>query len=258
MSYDLTQLSGPEERPAIITIVAEAGLGKSSLGATMPAPVFIRTEDGLTAQEHSHVTAFPMAASSDQVLEQIQALCDQEHNFKTLVMDSVTALNTLVEKEIVANDPKQPQGINQALGGYGNGHAATSERHRLIREWAGYLSTTKGMNVVFIAHADSETIDPPDSDSYTRYSIRINKKSIAHYVDNVDLVGFIKLQTFVSGGDKDAGVRAKATTSGARIITAYPTPNHISKNRFGITADIPYDHGVNPFTPYVPFLQKES
>ncbi|MCB1638471.1 MAG: AAA family ATPase, partial [Thiothrix sp.] len=151
----------------------------------------------------------------------------------------------------VLNDPKKPKSINQALGGYGAGHNAVSDMHRMVREAAGWLMAEKGMNIVFIAHALAETVDPPDTDSYTRYSIRMNTRSVAHYSDNVDLVGFIKLRTFTRG---DGDVK-KATTTGERIITCHPTASHISKNRFGIKEDLIFAEGSNPFVPFIPALQ---
>lgn len=236
------------QRPIIATLVGEGGMGKTSLAASFPAPVFIRTEDGTASiSGREDIAMFPLCMSTQDVLDQITALATEDHPFQTLVIDSISQLNTLAEHEIVASDPKA-KSINQAMGGYGAGHSAVSERHRQIREWAGALSVSKNMNVVFIAHADSETLELPDSDPYTRYTIRIHKKSVSHYSDNVDLVAFIKLKTFTTGeADKK-----RAHSDGTRIITCYPTASHISKNRFGIEKDIAFSKGSNPFAAYVP------
>lgn len=249
MAISLASLTAPTgQRPIIVTLVAEGGMGKTSLAATFPAPVFIRTEDGTASLAgRSDVAMFPLAKSSQDVLDAIASLATEDHPFQTLVIDSITQLNTFIEAEVIASDPKA-KGINQALGGYGAGNAAVSEKHRQIREWAGALSVQKGMNVVFIAHADSETVELPDSDPYTRYTLRLHKKSVSHYSDNVDLVAFIKLKTFTTG-ESD---KKRAHSDGSRIITCYPTPSHISKNRFGIEKDISFAKGDNPFAAYIP------
>ncbi|PID48695.1 MAG: hypothetical protein CR991_10300 [Proteobacteria bacterium] len=255
MAISLKSLTKPTQRPVIITLVGEGGIGKSSLGANFPNPVFIRTEDGTQSISHrDDVALFPVANTYQDVIDAMQALATEEHSFKTLVLDSITQLNVLAEAEVVMNDPKCPKGINQALGGFGNGHAAVSDMHRMVREAAGWLVAQKNMNVVFIAHAIAETVDPPDTDSYTRYSIRMNARSVAHYSDNVDLVGFIKLRTFTRG----EGNVKKATTTGERIITCYPTANHISKNRFGIKEDLVFAEGTNPFVSWIPALQTSN
>jgi phage nucleotide-binding protein len=250
MAIDLKSLSKPrQDRPVIMTLFGEAGVGKTTLAALMPDPVIIRTEDGTASLAGAdHVALFDLAQSSQDVLDAIEALATQDHNFKTLVIDSITQLATMIEHEIVAADPKA-KSINQAGGGYGAGYNTAAERHRLIREWAGALAYDRGMNVVFVGHADTETMDLPDMDSYARYTVRMHKKSMPHYVDNVDLVGFVRLKTFTRGdGDKK-----RAISDGTREIVCHPQASNVSKNRFGIDAPIPFNlSDGNPFAPYLP------
>jgi len=255
MAISLKSLSKPTARPIIATIVGEGGIGKTTLASTFSSPtVFIRTEDGAQSLAgREDVALFPVAKSSAEVLEAIATLRNDNHPFKTVVIDSITQLNTIIEHEIVAADGKA-KSINQAVGGYGAGYSAAAERHRQIRDAIGELSEAKGMHVIFIAHSDVETIDLPDQDPYQRYTIRMHKKSVAHYSDNVDLVAYVKLKTFVRG-DSD---RKKAISTGERIVTCYPTANHISKNRFGISEDLPFELGSNPFAPYIPQLNNPT
>lgn len=245
MAINLKDLSAPKgDRPIICTIFGEAGLGKTSLAAMFPKPVFIRTEDGTTSLAgNDEVKLFPLATSSQDVLDAIEALATEDHGFKTVVLDSITQLATMIEAEIVAADPKA-KSINQAGGGYGAGYSTAADRHRIIREWLGALAYEKSMNVVAIGHADTETLDLPDADSYARYTVRMNKKSLPHWVDNVDMVGFIRLKTYtVTKGEK---VQAKST--GEREIICYPVASNVSKNRFGISEPLPFSFELgNPF-----------
>ena len=99
---------------------------------------------------------------------------------------------------------------------------ATARRlkHRQIRDWAGSLAYEKGMNVIFIGHADTEMLDLPDMDAFARYTVRMHKKSLPHYTDNVDLVGLIRLKTLIRGGDGD---KKRAISTGEREIICHPT-----------------------------------
>jgi GTPase SAR1 family protein len=248
MAINLSQLSKPTSgRPIIITLFGEGGMGKTTLAAMFPKPVFIRTEDGATSLVgNDDVSLFPLATSSQDVLDAIEALATQDHGFKTLVLDSITQLATMIEAEIVAADPKA-KSINQAGGGYGAGYSSAAERHRMVREWAGSLAYEKGMNVVFIGHADTETMDLPDMDAYSRYSVRLHKKSLPHYTDNVDAVCMVRLKTYTRGeGDKK-----RAISTGEREIICHPQASSITKNRFAIAEPLTFTFdGGNPFEQY--------
>jgi hypothetical protein len=223
-------------------------MGKTTLAAMFPNPVFIRTEDGTASLAgNDNVSLFPLATSTQDVLDAIEALATQKHDHKTLVIDSITQLATMVEAEIVANDPKA-KSINQAGGGYGAGYSAAAEKHRQIRDWAGSLAYEKGMNVIFIGHADTEMLDLPDMDAFARYTVRMHKKSLPHYTDNVDLVGLIRLKTLIRGGDGD---KKRAISTGEREIICHPQASSVTKNRFNISEPLAFTFDRNPFADFV-------
>ena len=250
----LSTISKPEDRAVIVTIIGDSGLGKTSLAATFPKPIVIRAEDGLQAiPAENRPDAFPTLTSVDALWEQLTALLKEEHDYKSLVIDSATALERLFIQHVIESDPKKPRSINQALGGYGAGLAAVAAMHQRVRKACGMLNERKGMHIVFVAHADTETIELPDQDPYTRYSLRLGKKSVAPYVDDSDIVGFLKLTTYTTGD----GERKKAISDGSRQLVTYATAANVSKNRFGITEDIPVELGVNPLVNFVPSLKGE-
>lgn len=247
----LSSIAKPQDRPILCTITGDAGLGKTSLAATFPSPIFIRAEDGLQAVPKAlRPDAFPIITTIDNLWEQLTSLIKEDHQYKTLVIDSITQLDTLFMNWIVDTDPKKPRTIAQALGGYGAGFQALSSLHGRVRKAAGILNEVKGMNIVFVAHADTETIELPDQDPYTRYNIRMQKKSVSHYVDNVDLCGFLKLETFTQGD----GDRKKAISDGTRLLVTYATAANISKNRYGITEDLIVTAGQNPLINLIPSI----
>ena len=248
----LETITKPANRPVIGTVCGDAGTGKTSLAATFPKPVFIRAENGLQAvATESRPDAFPVLQTPQDLWDQLAALIRDEHDYKTLVIDSVTQLETMFMQYVVDNDDKKPKSINQALGGYGAGLAAVAAMHGRLRKACDILNTRKGMHIVFLAHADKETVPSPDGDDYLRFSLRLGGKSMTHYVDNVDFVGFLRLQMFVKGED---GERKKAVTTGVRELVTNAVATNVSKNRFGITAPIVVELGKNPLSGKVPGL----
>lgn len=246
----LETISKPIDRAIICTITGDSGMGKTSLASTFPKPIFIRAEDGMQSiPEAIRPDAFPIIKEVDDLWNQLKALIHEDHEYKTVVIDSITAIERMFIQYVVDNDPKKPKSINSAMGGYGAGLSAVASMHQRIRKASQFL-LDKGINVVFIGHADTETIELPDQDPYTKYSLRLGKKSVAPYVDDVDLVGFLKLETFTTGD----GERKKAISDGTRVLVTYATAANVSKNRFGIEEDLVVAKGENPLKKYIKVL----
>lgn len=246
-------IAKPKDRPVMATFCGDSGMGKTSLAATFPNPIFIRAEDGLQAiPAASRPDAFPVLTTPNDLWDQMIALLKEEHDYKTLVIDSVTALERLFVKDVLESDPKA-KSINQALGGYGAGWNAVAAAHERVRRAATMLVEKRGMHVVFLAHADVETMRLPDQDDYMRYTLRLNQKSLPPYVDDVDVVGFIRLATMVKG---DEGERKKAISTGERELICYATASNVSKNRFGITEPIDMPNGENPLAGIIPQIKQ--
>lgn len=243
----LDQISKPKPRPLAATIIGEAGLGKTSLAACFPKPIFIRAEDGLKSITSSPMPdAFPVLKTVEDLWPQLWALAKEEHEYGTVVIDTVSTLDTLFTDWVVETDPNKPKSINQALGGWGAGMNMVASQHRRLRKGCEYL-LDRGMNVVFLSHADTSTISPPDGNQYTRYTMRMHEKSMQPYIDNVDVVGFLRLETFTKG---DGDVK-KAISTGDRQLVCHAMAANVSKNRFGIVEPLEVKLGENPLQKYL-------
>ena len=248
----------PDDRPVIMTICGDAGVGKTRLAATFPNPIFIRAEDGMQSIPRAErPAAFPLLASYPKpgdgvtaLFDQLLALLKEEHEYKTLVIDSVTALDVLFTAEALERDGRAKT-LAQALGGYGAGVQYVAGQHARVRKAAGLLNERKGMHIVFVAHADVETMRLPDQDDYQRYSLRLPPKSLPHYVDDVDMVGFVRLVSVVRG---EEGERKRSISTGDRELIVSASSANVSKNRFGITDTLDVIEGQNPLYGIVPGL----
>lgn len=103
-------------------IYGSEGIGKSTFAALVPNPVFVQTEDGLSEIDCSK---FPLAKSFDDVVLQLQAVRDEQHDYGTVVIDSLDWLERLVWDRVCAD--YGVKSIEKADGGYGKGyvHALT-------------------------------------------------------------------------------------------------------------------------------------
>lgn len=260
----LESASRPDtNRPLILTIYGPAGCGKTSLACTFEDAFLIRTQGEQLPRDVSE-GQMPMALpplgsklidvsgkkvwDKSELFDQLTSLVKDEHNFKTVIFDSVTGLEDMFIQSVVDADPKKPKSIVQAAGGYGAGRAAVRALHSRVRKAAEILRERRGMNVIFLAHVEIDRLDPPDGDPYSSYSLQLHKESAPIYVNSSDIVAFMKQDTIVMG---EEGESKKAITTGQRYLSVDMTPASVSKNRLGIEKDIPVKKGENPFAEYM-------
>jgi len=231
-------------RPLIATLVGGPNTGKSSLACTFRKPYLLRTEGENVPSDipDARLPAGPEEPMADaaELWTQLKALHEDEHDFSTLIVDSTSGLDEMFANQVMKDSGKNT--LATALGGYGAGYEAVAAMHGRVRKMAEILRRDRGMSTIFIAHSDIIRLEPPDSEGYTSHSLRLHKKSIRHYVDSVDLVGFIKQETILKGEEG----QKKAITTNNRVLVAYLTPANVSKNRMGITEDLPFEFGENP------------
>lgn len=252
MAIDLKSLSKPKgDRPIVGTLFSEGGMGKTTLAAMFPRPVFIRTEDGTASLVgNDDVLLFDRALNTIDVFDAIEALAAGGHDRKTLVIDSVTQFEKMAVRQILDSE-QNPKCKNMAAahGGYGKAFGMLDAKHQELREACEYLVQDCGMNVVFIVHATVEELELPDIDKYSRYTVALHKNKqydcSHHYTNNADFVAFIRLKTNIRSTDSG---KKRALSDGEREIICFPVASNVSKNRFGIAEPLPFTFdGGNPF-----------
>lgn len=239
MTFDLNNIinAGDVYAPPRILVYATHGLGKTTFGASFESPILLRVEDGASAVA---VATFPRKAENyADLCAAIEAL-HGEHNFKTLVVDSLDWAEPLVQAHTCTRLDIT------ALGdiGYGGGYLEADNDWRYLLGGLDSLRLTKGMNIVLIAHAEVKRFEPPDGESYERYQIKLQKRVSALWQEWVDAVLFCNYQRSViavgSGGEKNKKFRADST--GERVIYTEERPAYSAKNHWSLPPAIYIGH----------------
>lgn len=248
----IMKIEKPKPLAPVITISGMPGVGKTYTACMFDGPsILIRTEDGTRGiPEDKMPDAFPLITKFEDVINQLGHLIKEKHEYKTLIIDSVSQLEEIFHKHVLETDPRKPKSINSAHGGYGSGYNMIAQMHARIRKACEILRQEKGMTIIFISHSEQSTVDLPDEEQpYTRYELRMNKKSALNYVDNVDCVMFIKLEILVETS-KD-GSKNKAMSNNKRVGICHSSASFVSKNRFGIDKEIEIKLNENPLKEYI-------
>ena len=232
MSLISSITKGREAQPPRIMIYGSEGVGKSTFAALAPNPVFVQTEDGLSEIDCSK---FPLAKSFDDVVLQLQAVRDEQHDYGTVVIDSLDWLERLVWDRVCAD--YGVKSIEKADGGYGKGYVHALTYWRQIVSLLNDIRARKGMAVILIAHAAVERFEDPEHAAYDRYTPRLHKKACSLVCEWVDAVLFASRRMRV---DSTTGKAAPVGADGGeRIRRTNGSPAGIAKNRFGLPTELP-------------------
>ena len=147
-------ISGQSFSPPVVLLYGPPGVGKTTFSGNAPAPIFIQTEDGAGVVGADR---FPLAESYDQVEEQLGLLVKEDHEFKTLVVDSLDWLESLVWAKVC-----EVQGLKSIEdAGYGKGYVFAADIWRRFLNGVAALRKQRGMAVVMIAHSHIRKFDDP-------------------------------------------------------------------------------------------------
>jgi hypothetical protein len=217
-----------------ILVHGQEGVGKTTLAARFPAPVFLQTEDGTPTG--IEIASFGRLQSFGEVHGAVTALASEDHTFRTVALDSLDPLEGLIWRDVCA---KQGWASIESPG-YGKGYVVVDRWWLDLLDGFEFLRRERGMIVVLIAHSAIETINDPRAASYTSYQLRLHKRARGVVQDWADCIGFLAPDLHVQSEDAGFGrKRARADGGSQRWLHLEARPSFVAKNRYGMPAKLP-------------------
>ena len=229
----LKQIStNPNITPPVIGIYGTGGIGKTTFAASFPKPVFILTEDG-TKSLTTPIAKFPVLTTFDDVLTAMKTLARETHEYKTVVVDSITRLEPLVWEYVCGlNNWKSIESP-----GYGRGYVEAEIMWGSFMGWVTVLQK-KGLAVVLLAHDEVRAVNDPTSEPYDRFQMRLHRRAESVVREGLDMLGYLAVRVHVS--DK------KVVAEKHRTLHLHPSPAYTAKCRYPNIPDkleIPLENG---------------
>jgi len=259
MSFDLSNLTTTTAvHPPRILIYGPPGLGKTTLASEFPSPVIMNLEGGVPADVRILTLGNPEDLQEwPDVIARLTALYTQEHDYRTLITDSLDRLETLAQRHVC----KVNKWASIEDAGFGKGYVLASEILRNYLEGCNALRIKRGMNIIYIAHSTVNRFDDPQSAPYSKYDIRLNKHVNAMFEDDVDGIFFVNQDVSVASEEVGFGKTVKrAEGGGFRWIYAEARPAFNAKNRYGMPARLKFDkgQGYSALKPYLPAQEPKA
>lgn len=228
-------ITGKISKPRRALLYGVQGIGKSTWAARAPSPIFIQTEDGLG---EIGAPRFPVATTFEEALQAVSDLCSEDHDFKTVVVDTLDWLERLIWSHVCQEHRKD----NIEDFGYGKGYQFAIKHWRDFLDGLNWLRNEKGMHVILLAHSVISKFEDPESESYDRFSPKLHRHAIAIVSEWCDDVLFAKFKVLTSSEDKGFNKkRARGFGTGERIVRTEERPAHAAKNRLGLPFEMNLD-----------------
>lgn len=224
------------DRPPRVLIYGPPKIGKTTLASEFPAPVFLKVEDGDTADVE--LTGWEINSYAD-ALEAVTALFEK-HDFTTLVVDSLSKLEPLIWREVCERN-KWP---SIEAPGYGKGYVEADLLWQEFMQAVSGLRRMRGMSVVLIAHSEVKRVEDPIVGPLDRYQVQLHKRALDIVHKDVDVIAFINYRISVVE-TKGAFNRShrKGIGSGERVIHFADRPGFMAGNRYSMPDELSYRRG---------------
>lgn len=222
-----------------IVYYAVPGFGKTTMAAGAPDPIFLMTEEGfgsLTDLPHfQNEDGGDVLQTWEEVKGALTALSTEQHDYKTVVLDTLDTLEPLIWKRVAEDHSKD----NIEDLGYGKGYIYALDYWRELTAALDWLRDHRGISCILIAHSDIIKYDAPDTERYDRFTMRLHQKARALVNDWCDCLLFGNYRVHIA--KQDVGFNktvSRGVGHGERILYTSERPAYTAKNRYGLPHEI--------------------
>ena len=239
----LKVITGKKARMRRCLIYGTPGVGKSTWAASWPNVYAICSERGMDdiGCDRCHVATF------DEFREALMAVSSEDHDYRTLVIDSADWLEQLLWKAICQKYSKE----SLADFDFGQGYAKANKAWEWICGTITELCDRRNMGSVIVAHAKIDRYTPPTGAAYDRWQLDLHKGAASHLCEWADEVFFVKYREYEVAKEKHFSKESRiiAIGEGERVCYTAERPAFIAKRHIEMPDEMPFPK-TNGFAEY--------
>lgn len=259
MAFDLTSISTKAvHKPPTMILVAKAKTGKTCFcagdrvengrivewGLNKPIILWLKGEQGCND--------IPVAKNTDpintyeELMEALTFLCQNETDFQTVTIDSMTTLCEIVKAKVQKENPQLAD--DKEYDRYGAGNRIAVKYHRVIADTMTWLRDNRNMCAIMTAHIkhNTKTVADPEKGVYDAWMADIPDAIWGIYERSFDVCLYADTKDITTKVDIGMGnTQGKAVNlnNGERYLLTRKTLSHPSGGRgiYGhLPAEIPF------------------
>lgn len=221
-------------RPPRMIVYGIEGIGKSTFAASAPNAIVVQTEDGL---DQINVSRLPLIGSFAELMSDLAAIRDEEHDYRTLVVDSADWAEAAIQRKVC--EDCGAKSMELAAGGYGKAYGIALDLWRQTLRILDEIRLRRNMMVILTAHSRNEHVASPETADFDRVVPRLHKTSCALLTEWADIIGYATRKMRVDDNGKANGIGAGG---GDRILRTTGSPACLAKCRYpGVPETLPLD-----------------
>ena len=230
--------NGRIARAQKVVLYGSEGIGKSTLAAMFPNPLFIDTEGGTA---HMDVRRIAKPGTWVELMDILNEIAITPDICGSLVIDTADWAEQLAVSHVCAKYKKA--GIEEF--GYGKGHTSLAEEFTPFFRALDRI-VASGIHVVVTAHAKMRKFEQPDEmGAYDRWEMKLSKQVAPLFKEWCDMLLFLNYQTFVVTAEN----KSTKAQGGKRVMYTSHHPCWDAKNRHGLpdVLDLDYENIAHIF-----------
>jgi hypothetical protein len=221
--------TGVKKHPPRLFIYGEEKIGKSSLAAQAPKPVFMCGEDGLIGPQFESTAHYTPGnwADAKEFVKTLQA----SKEYRTFVLDTLDWIEPLLFAHVCAKAGK----ADIEAFGYGKGYIAAADEFRLMLAELERLMQT-GVTIIILAHSQIKAFSNPAGDNYDRYEPKVSKQIAGLVKEWSDAILLARAKVFTKKESQKS--KAKGVGDVVRVLNTNKTPAWDAGNRYSLPDEL--------------------
>lgn len=220
--------SGRKKDPFKWVISGVNGVGKTTLCTQMPKPLFIDLEGGTGYLDVNRLEAKTYA----DVLDIFNQIKEKDHQYKTVVLDSLDWFETIMEESIVAEAAQKKMGIED-IADIPNfrGYSLSQSKMKSFLNLCSEVVDT-GVNIALICHtAPKEITSDPLIPAHQKWVLKLREKNAGKVKEWCDFLFFATYDRGIEVKGEFFNKQTTAKEKGERVMYTSGVDKFDAKSR---------------------------